>query len=76
MCSDNSDTGSVSWDLPPDLQKKFEDIQAHTRRLQRELGVTPMTLEERVAAYAERKKQEEQLKAIIAKHRPPPKWRV
>ena len=39
------------WSLTPELQKKFEEVQAQTRRLQAEFGITPMTLEERAAAY-------------------------
>ena len=64
------------WSLTPELQKKFEEVQAHTRRLQAELGITPMTLEERAAAYAKRKEEEIKAQSIIGKMRPPPKWKV
>lgn len=66
----------IDWKLPPDLQEKFGKIQAHTRQLQKELGITPMTLEERYQAYLKRKQQEEELKKILVKHRPPPKWKI
>lgn len=66
----------IDWKLPPDLQEKFDKIQAHTRQLQKELGITPMTLEERYQAYLKRKQQEEELKKILVKHRPPPKWKI
>lgn len=77
----NSDSGH--WALTPELQKKFEEVQAHTRRLQAELGIKPMTLDERAAAYEQRRqeqhRQQEELKKLqeqISKHRPPPKWKV
>ena len=71
------------WSLTPELQKKFEEVQAQTRRLQAEFGITPMTLEERAAAYEKRKAEEQRRKAeldklqqITALRRPPPKWKV
>lgn len=64
------------WSLTPELQKKFEEVVAHTRRLQKEMGITPMTLEERAAAYAKKKEEEAKAKAMIVKLRPPPKWKI
>ncbi len=64
------------WSLTPELQKKFEEVQAQTRRLQAEFGITPMTLEERAAAYQKRKAEEAQMKSTLGARRPPPKWRV
>ena len=64
------------WSLTPELQKKFEEVQAQTRRLQAEFGITPMTLEERAAAYEKRKAEEAQIKSTLGARRPPPKWRV
>ena len=64
------------WSLTPELQKKFEEVQAQTRRLQAEFGITPMTLEERAAAYQKRKAEEAQIKSTLGARRPPPKWRV
>jgi len=64
------------WSLTPELQKKFEEVQAQTRRLQAEFGITPMTLEERAAAYQKRKTEEAQAKQILAQRRPPPRWKV
>lgn len=66
----------ISWELPPDLQEKYEKVLAHTRQLQQQLGIKPMTLEERHRAYLEKKSQEEELKKIISRHRPLPKWKV
>lgn len=83
MRGDNSYPGSVSWELPPDLQQKFDEVQAHTRRLQIELGVEPKTIEQRHQDYlkrqAEEQRRQEELKKLeqrIGKHRPPPKWKV
>ncbi len=77
----NSDSGY--WALTPELQKKFEEVQAQTRKLQKEFGITPMTIEERYQAYERRKAKEAQqaselaeLQQRMGKHRPPPKWRV
>ncbi len=77
----NSDSGY--WALTPELQKKFEEVQAQTRKLQQEFGITPMTLEERCQAYERRKAEEaqralelERLQQQIGKHRLPPKWRI
>lgn len=64
------------WSLTPELQKKFEEVQAQTRRLQAEFGITPMTLEERAAAYEKRKAEEAQIKLTLGARRPPPNWRV
>jgi hypothetical protein len=83
MCGNNSNTRSVSWDLPPDLQQKFDEVQAHIRRLQIEMGVEPKTIEQRHQDYlqrqAEEQRRQEELKKLeqrIGKHRPPPKWKV
>jgi len=70
----NSDSGY--WALTPELQKKFDEVVAHTRQLQAEMGITPMTLEERAIAYAKRKEEEAQAKAMVGKLRPPPKWKI
>ncbi len=64
------------WSLTPELQKKFEEVQAQTRRLQAEFGITPMTLEERAAAYEKRKAEEAQAKQMLGQRRPPPRWKV
>ncbi len=71
------------WALTPELQKKFDEVVARTRRLQAELGVQPMTLEERAAAYekkreeiARRQQELEEIQQRIAKQRPPPKWKI
>jgi len=78
-----SNSNSGLWSLTPELQKRFEEIQAQTRMLQEQLGITPMTLDERAVAYTkrkedERKRQEElaKLTQITGQRRPPPKWKV
>ena len=77
------DMSSELWGNDPELQRRFEEIQATTRRLQAELGITPRSLEERARDYelkrAEQARKEEELKkfnSLIANRRPPPKWRV
>ncbi len=71
------------WSLTPELQKKYDEVVAHTRRLQAELGITPMTLDERLAAYEKRKAEEArkakelaELQQRIGQHKPLPKWRI
>lgn len=84
MCSNNSNTGPViDWSFPPELQAQYDRVVAQTRRLQIELGVEPMTLEQRHQAYlkrqAEEQRKQEELKLIqerMGKMRPPPKWKV
>lgn len=69
----------IDWSLPPDLQAYYDRVTADIRRLQAELGIEPMTLEERHQAYIKRKEQEarlEQLKQAALKRRPLPKWKV
>lgn len=77
----------IDWSFPPDLQAQYDRVLAQTRRLQQELGIKPMTLEERHQAYlakqAEERRQEElrqeELKKMqerMGKMRPPPKWKV
>jgi len=66
----------IDWKLPPDLQEKFNQVQAQTRKLQEEFGITPMTIEQRSQAYQAKKKQEELIKQTLGARRPPPKWKV
>ena len=79
----HSNSNTRHWALTPELQEKYDRVVAHTRRLQAELGITPMTLDERIAAYEQRKieearKQEElkKLQQITGSRRPPPKWKL
>ncbi len=71
-----SNSDSRWWALTPELQKKFDEVQAETRRLQAEFGITPMTLEERAAAYTKRKEEEAKAKQMLAQRRPPSRWKV
>lgn len=71
------------WMLPPDLQQRLEDIQRTTKRLQIELGITPLTLEQRVELANQRQQEKQRRQAELEKinrqlgpRRPPPKWKV
>ena len=57
-------------------QKKYDEVTANIRRLQTEMGIEPMTLEERAAAYKKRKAEEEKIKTTLGVIRPLPKWKV
>lgn len=69
--------------LPPDLQQRLEDIQNTTKRLQKELGITPLTLEQRAELSKQRRDEQQRRQAELEKinkqlgpRRPPPKWKV
>lgn len=66
----------TNWSFPPDIQAQYDRVLAQTRKLQAELGITPMTLDERAEAYTKRKQQEEEIKKFTLHRRPPPKWKV
>ena len=70
----------IDWSLPPDLQKLYNDIVARNQRLQKELGIKPMTLEERAKEYQRKKaneaSREASLQQLLGKRRAPPKWKV
>ena len=66
----------IDWSLPPDLQKKYDEVVERTRRIQRELGIKPMTLEERAIAAEKRREEIARLQQIVKSHRPPPKWKL
>ena len=77
----------IDWSFPPDIQAQYDRVLAQNRRLQIELGIKPMTLEERHQAYLARQAEEhrkeelrqEELRILqerIGKHRPLPKWKV
>ena len=66
----------IDWSFPPELQAQYDRVLAQTRRLQAELGIKPMTIEERAAAYEKRKREEAALKTTLGVRRPPPKWKV
>jgi hypothetical protein len=54
--------------FPDQLQQRYEQILAQTRKLQEQLGVTPRTLEQRHHDYltrlAEEEKQQEQQRQV------------
>jgi hypothetical protein len=73
----------MDWSFPPDIQKRYEEILAQTRRLQKELGITPRTLEERARDYELRKLEEQKktdeldkFKQLVGQQRPVPKWKL
>lgn len=77
MRGDNSDSRPIiDWSLPPELQAKYDLVVAETRRLQVEMGVKSMTLQERAESYQKRKDEETRLKSVLGTRRPPPKWKV
>jgi hypothetical protein len=45
--------------FPDDLQQRYEQILAQTRKLQKELGMKSRTLEERYQDYLARRAEEE-----------------
>lgn len=49
------------WNDYPDIRKRIEKIIAHQRQLQRELGIEPLTLEQRAERYKKRKQEEDRL---------------
>ncbi len=73
----------IDWNLTPENQALYERVVAQTRRIQKELGIEPMTLEERARSYErkraeiERRQQEvRELEQRISRSRPPPKWKI
>ena len=73
----------IDWSFPPDLQEQYNRVLAQTRRLQKELGIEPRTIEQRYQDYlrkqADEKRKQEQLTHIQAQlviRRLPPKWKV
>lgn len=73
----------IDWSFTPEVQALYDRVVENTRRLQKELGIKPMTLEERARAYqaskAERDRKEQELKEIqerLARRRPMPNWKV
>ena len=73
----------IDWSFPPELQAQYDRVVAQTRRLQRDLGVEPKTMEQRYQDYLQRQAEEQRrqeelkkLEQVIGKHRPPPRWKV
>ena len=69
--------------FPDEIQQRYEQILAQTRKLQAEFGITPRTLEQRHQDYITRKAEEARKAEELAKfnniagpRRPAPKWRV
>lgn len=66
----------MDWNLSPANQKKYDEVAANIRRLQAELDIKPMSLDERAAEHERKKAEQAKLQALIGKKRPPPKWKV
>lgn len=73
----------IDWSFPPELQAQYDRVVAQTRRLQRDLGVEPKTMEQRYQDYLQRQAEEQRrqeelkkLEELIGKHRPAPRWKV
>jgi hypothetical protein len=71
----------MDWSFPPELQKRYEEILARTRSLQKEFGIESRTIEQRYQDYLKRQEEEnrrqEELSKLIhstGNRRPPPKW--
>jgi len=66
----------MDWCLSPENQKKYDGVLERNRRLQAELGIKSKTIEERARDYAEKQRQQEELKKLMGTRRPPPKWKL
>lgn len=66
----------MDWQLPPELQKKFDEVVANNTRLQSMLGIKSRTIEERAADYQRKKADQEELAKLMGKRRPAPKWKI
>jgi outer membrane murein-binding lipoprotein Lpp len=66
----------MDWELNAENQKKYDEVTAEVRRLQAEMGIAPMTIEERAADYQRRKEEQARLTARIGNLRPAPKWKI
>jgi len=66
----------MDWELPPELQKKFDEVVANNARLQATLGIKSRTIEERADDYAKKKLARTQLTNLVGNRRPPPKWKI
>jgi len=55
----------MDWSFPPALQAKYERVLEQTRLLQKEFGITPMTIEQRYEDLCKRRiEKEQQLKEL------------
>lgn len=73
----------INWSFPKDLQEKYDKILADTRRLQKEFGIEPRTMEQRYQDYLNKKAaealQQKELENLLQSRmnrRPIPKWKV
>lgn len=66
----------IDWKLDPETQALFDRVVAETRRLQKELGIEPRTIEQRHQDYIKQQQRQQELTKTIGRMRPPPKWKV
>lgn len=73
----------IDWSFPPEIQAQYDRVLEQTRRLQKELGIQPRTLEQRHQDYIKRKIEEQKIKeelnkiqALTGHRRPLGKWKV
>ncbi len=73
----------IDWSFPPDIQAQYDRVLAQTRKLQKEFGIEPRTIEQRCQDYLKRQEEEKRrqeelakLSQITGQRRPPPKWKV
>jgi Skp family chaperone for outer membrane proteins len=73
----------IDWSLPPELQKKYNEVASDIKKLQDELGIKPKTIEERAQYYQQKREEERRqaeelskLQKITGQRRPPPRWKV
>lgn len=66
----------MDWELPPELQKKFDEVVANNARLQATLGIKSRTIEERAADHAKKKAAQSNINQLLGNRRPPPKWKI
>ncbi len=66
----------MDWGLDPENQKKYDEVTANIRRLQAEMGITPMTIAERAADLQKKKAAQALISAQLGMVRPKPKWKI
>ena len=67
---------NMDWSFNEENQKKYDEVLANNRRMQEILGIEPRTLEQRAADYQRKKAEQDELKKLMGKRRPPPKWKL
>lgn len=73
----------MDWSFSPEVQAQYDRVTQRIRELQKELGITPLTIEQRHQKYILKKQQEEQkqkelqeLNKMLGQRRPKPNWKI